>query len=120
MMNWSDITNFVMLYLTGDAYTVFSRMSTEDKKNWDKIRKALIDSFEMAPYKAFTLAVSLQAVTGTNLDAHLGQVERLMSIVGDRWKTFLFLRSLPESVRAKLLCEDSSDTEAVKNKTIQQ
>ncbi|KAL3311676.1 hypothetical protein Ciccas_009740 [Cichlidogyrus casuarinus] len=34
MMNWADITNFFMLYLTGNAYTVFSRMSTEDKKNW--------------------------------------------------------------------------------------
>ncbi|KAL3310849.1 hypothetical protein Ciccas_010578 [Cichlidogyrus casuarinus] len=58
----------------------------------------------------------MQASPGTALDAHLANVERLMKIVEEKWTTCWFLHSLPENVKNKLLCEDLSNVEEIKNK----
>lgn len=101
-----DLQNFVPLFLSGGAFSVYESLSDADKKDYALLKAAMGRAFSLNCFAAFELLVSRRCEPGESVDVFLSDVRRLAALVqpnpGDAWIRCAFIRGLPETVRTRL------------------
>lgn len=72
------------LYLTGEAFTVWSTMEKADQEDEDKVQSRLAESFSMLPGEAYSSFVRRKKRVDESVDAYLADLRRLMRISGHK------------------------------------
>ena len=75
------------LYLTGDAFSVWSQMDTGDQEDEDKVKAALESAFSMRPGEAYGQFVRRRKRGDESVDAYLSDLRRLMRRSGHKEAT---------------------------------
>ena len=79
-----DRMGYLPLYLSGEAFTVWSGMSDSDKDDETKVKERLEMSFSMLPGEAFALFVRRKKRVDESVDSYLADLRRLMRISGHK------------------------------------
>ena len=79
-----DRMHYLPLYLSGDAFTVWSSMSEADKKDEDKVVARLRESFQASAGEAYTQFVKRKKRGDETVDAYLADLRRLMATSGHK------------------------------------
>ena len=75
------------LYLTGDAFSVWSQMDTGDQEDEDKVKAVLESAFSMRPGEAYGQFVRRRKRGDESVDAYLSDLRRLMRRSGHKEAT---------------------------------
>ena len=82
---WDDdakmMKNFP-LFLDGDAFLVYSRMSSGDRKKKDEVTKLMVQSFSMTKSSAYDAFVGRKYRMDESVDAYVADLQRLASLCG--------------------------------------
>lgn len=100
-----DLHCVVPLRLSGGAFSVYQQISVEDKKEYEKIKSALISAFAVDKFTAYDEFISRKIRPGEAVDVYLSELKRLASIIGnvsDSVVMCAFVNGLPEQVRRLL------------------
>ena len=72
------------LYLSSEAFTVWSSMEEADQEDESKVKGRLAESFSMLPSKAYSLFVKRRNRVDESVDAYLADLRRLLGISGHK------------------------------------
>ena len=75
---------YLQLYLSGDAFTVWSSISEADKKDEDKVVARLRESFQASAGEAYTQFVKRKKRGDETVDAYLADLRMLMTTSGHK------------------------------------
>lgn len=100
-----DVASVIPLRLTGGAFAVYLQLNETDRKNTEKLKKALLAAFAVDPYVAYEQFVSRKLHSGESPDVYLAELRRLASLfdgVSDKVLACAFVAGLPDDVRQLL------------------
>ena len=72
------------LYLSGEAFTVWSSIEEADQEDESKAKGRLAESFSMLPGEAYSLFVKRRKRVDESVDAYLADPRRLLDISGHK------------------------------------
>ena len=105
LRNVKDLTNIVLLRLTGDAFAVYQQLSDSEKKDIEKVTGALYSAFAVDQFTAYELFMARRLKSDEVVDVYLADLRRLSSLFGGVSDTALscaFVAGLPDIVRQLL------------------
>lgn len=100
----SDLLKVLPLLLDGPAYSVFSQLSDEDKKDVNKVKAELITAFGLDPFEAFDRFCQL-SYNGEGVDVYAARLRSLAKqakVDNDEIIRKKLVTSLPLSVSRQL------------------
>ena len=95
----------VPLRLAGGAFAVYQQLEESDKKDYDKIKEALISAFALDQYEAYEQFERRKLRPGEAVDVFVADLRRLAGLFGgmpDSSLACAFVTKLPESARRAL------------------
>lgn len=101
----TGLHNIVPLRLTSGAFAVYQQLSSSDKKDYKKIKDALLLAFAVDQFCAYEQFISRKLGDSEPVDVYLADLRRLAGLFGGLPDTGLicaFVAGLPESVRRML------------------
>ena len=87
IQKWEDAEarmNHLPLYLSGDAFSVWSEMSESDQMNEETVKERLQKSFSMLPGEAYAQFGRRHKRMDETVDAYLSDLRRLLRIAGHK------------------------------------
>lgn len=106
LQNISDLTNFLPLFLTGGAFTVYKGLDEEIRKDYKKVKSALIDAFSSDKFTVYESLVCRKLKMNESVDVFLADVKRMFKLIDENSSDELiktaFVFGLPENVKVQL------------------
>ena len=75
------------LYLSGDAFSVWSEMCASDQGDEEKVKECLQKSFYMLPGEAYSQFGRHKKHADETADAYLSDLRRLLRFLVMKWRT---------------------------------
>jgi hypothetical protein len=107
LQKWPKLEEVIPLFLDGSAFNIYDQMLEADKKDYDKVKAALLGTFSLRPSEAYEAFVHRKLGTGEQVEVLLADLKRLAVLVGytqtdlpqaDPFIRGQFLRALPDEV----------------------
>lgn len=103
----TTLETFLPLFLSGGAFAVYNGLSVEKKKDYKKLKQALLDAFSLSPFKAFGAFKSRQLEVGESVDVFVADLKRLAGLVdsnvNESWIKWAFVNGLPQDASEQML-----------------
>ena len=103
----SDLEKFVPLFLIDGAFAVYERLEEHVKKDYMKLKGALISAFSLSRYQAFEEFSSRKLRGGEPVDIYVADIRRLSSLISpstpEEWLVSKVVSGLPDEMRKQLL-----------------
>lgn len=124
-----DMVSLIPLLLQGPPFLIYEKLSDDDKKDLDVIKRKLLTAFSLSKYAAYEQLRNRLYVPGENIDAYFSDIKRLSDLAGMGGAEVAFVVGLPEqiSMQLRVLSDANAETlvararvmiEAEKNKNI--
>lgn len=101
-----DLISFLPLFLTGAAFAVYKQLSEEDKKDYPKLKAALLLAFGVNSYVAYEQLQRRMYQEGEAVDVYLADLKRLVTLMGQTTPEPLlkcaFMAGLPSNISVQL------------------
>jgi hypothetical protein len=101
-----NLQSFLPLFLSEGAFAVYQGLSDDDKKDYDKVKRALRLAFTAGPFKANEEFTARRLATGEQVDVYLADLKRLAGLVDAEVSIegikCAFVAGLPDDVKAQL------------------
>ena len=102
----SDLTTFLPLFLAGDAFAVYKKLTDEVKGDYGKLKKALLAAFSVSNYSAYEQLRMRTLQEGKTVDVFLADLRRIVALIGQADAEPLlkcaFMAGLPNEVATQL------------------
>lgn len=106
-----DLHQFLPLFLSGGAFSVYQSISQADKDDYDLVKRSLTSAFSMGPFKAYEVFVARHLSVGESVDVYLADLSRVASLVSTKvdedWIKCAFVCGLPEDIKSQMLASCS-------------
>lgn len=108
MLKLDSLVTVIPMFLDKDAFTTYDHMSTDDKKDIEKIKTALIKTFAIDVYSAYEQLASRSWAGGESVNSYLADLKRLAKLAGvgqndgDTLLKLSFVTGLPKHVAAQI------------------
>jgi len=103
----------IPLRLTGGAFAVYQQLTSADKKDFDKIKRALYTAFAADSFLAYEQFIARKLQPGETVDVFLAELRKLATSLGglsDKVLSCAFVAGLPDAVRQLLRASCRMDT----------
>lgn len=103
----------IPLRLTGGAFAVYQQLSPDDKKDFGKIKQALLTAFAADSFSAYEQFIARRLQPGETVDVFLAELRKLATPLGglpDKVLSCAFVAGLPDAVRQLLRASCRMDT----------
>lgn len=102
----TDLTTFLPLFLAGDAFAVYKQLSASVKKDFTKLKKALLTAFSVNNFSAYEQLRMRTLLDGETVDVYIADLQRLVALIGQSDAEPLlkcaFMAGLPHEVATQL------------------
>lgn len=107
LQNIGKKESFIPLFLSGGAFAVYESLDTAVKKDYGKLKDALLKAFSVNIFAAFEALVSRIYHQDESVDVYLADIRRLVKLISttadnEEWVRCAFVRGLPENIRSQL------------------
>ena len=103
----------IPLRLTGGAFAVYQQLTSADKKDFEKIKRALHTAFAADSFLAYEQFIARKLQPGETVDVFLAELRKLATSLGglsDKVLSCAFVAGLPDAVRQLLRASCRMDT----------
>lgn len=103
----------IPLRLTGGAFAVYQQLTSADKKDFEKIKRALYTAFAADSFLAYEQFVARKLQPGETVDVFLAELRKLATSLGglsDKVLSCALVAGLPDAVRQLLRASCRMDT----------
>ena len=100
-----NLQNILPLRLVRGAFAVYQQLSSDDQRQYNKIKEALISAFAIDRFCAYEQFVARKLGDGESVDVYLADLRRLAALFGGISDTGLacaFVAGLPDTARSIL------------------
>ena len=101
-----DLANFLPLFLTGGAFSVYKGLSEETRKDFSKVKSALIDVFNHDKFTVYESLINRTLLISESVDAYLADLKRMMKLIGSEtnleYLKCAFVCGLPIEIKQQL------------------
>jgi hypothetical protein len=107
------LENFVPLFLTSGAFTVYESFDNAVKGSYKKLRSALIKAFSTDCFQAYGEFSRRRLLEGEAVEVYLADLKRLAGLISNgkdsEWIKCAFVVGLPDVVRRQLVASCSME-----------
>lgn len=107
----SNLEDFLPLFLSGKAFSVYDSLSDGDKADYESLKGRLVKAFSLNSFSAFDQLLSRRYIPGEGIDVYLSDLKRLVGLVGDIDDVLkcAFISGLPSDLQSQLKAAASLD-----------
>lgn len=110
----TNVEKFLPLFLSGGAFSVYESLEDDVRKDFAKLKMALVNAFSLNAYSAYETFVSRRYITGEPIDVYLSELRRLARLVStatdEAWIKCAFISGLPDDLKRQLKSATSLDS----------
>lgn len=102
----TELTAFLPLFLHGPAFAVYKQLDDDQKKDYEKLKAAMIQAFGVNCYAAYDQLQRRVLLEGETVDVYLSELRKLVSLMGQKEPEPLlrcaFMAGLPFDISIQL------------------
>ena len=108
----TELQSFLPLFLSGGALAVYTRLSAETQKSYQKIKAAMTEAFSIDSATAYSTLIERRLLQSETVDEYMADLKRLCKLVdkdvSEKWIRSAFIHGLPEDAKKELITSQES------------
>ena len=108
----TELQSFLPLFLSGGALAVYTGLSAETQKSYEKIKAAMTEAFSIDYATAYATLIERRLLQSETVDKYMADLKRLCKLVdkdvSEKWIRSAFIHGLPEDAKKELITSQES------------